>query len=94
MHPIDCPHEAFKQYSKNGKDFVPSDLESRGLKKHENAAKTVRRFIKESVEVSNSNIVSNASNLLTDRPRGNDKNITWIVTTKQRVDSGKFKLSC
>ena len=71
-----------------------SDLESRDLKKRENAAETVRRFIKESVEVSNSNIVRNASNLLRDLPRDNDKNITWIVTTKQRVDSGKFKLSC
>ena len=94
MHQIDCPYEAFKQYSKNGKDLVPSDLESRDLEKRENAAETVRRFIKESVEVFNSNIVRNASNLLMDLPRDNDKNITWIGTTKQRVDSGEFKLGC
>ena len=93
MQPIGCPYEAFKQYSKNGKDFVPSDLELRDLEKRQNRAETVRRFFKDVVEVSNSNIVRNANNLLMDLPRDNDKKITWIGTTKQRVDSGKFKLN-
>ena len=37
LHPIDCPFEAFKQYSKNEEDFVPSDVESRHLEKCETA---------------------------------------------------------
>ena len=93
LHPIDCPYEASKQYSKNGKDFVSSGLESRDLEKRGNAAETVRRFFKDAVEVSNSNIVRNANNLLMDLPRDDDKNITWVGTTKKRVDSKKFKLS-
>ena len=72
---------------------MPSDLELRDLEKRQNRAETVRRFFKDVVEVSNSNIVRNANNLLMDLPRDNDKKITWIGTTKQRVDSGKFKLN-
>ena len=72
---------------------MPSDLELRDIEKHENAAETIQIFFKDTVEVSNSNIVRNANNLLTDLPRNNDKNITWIGTTKQRVDSGQFKLN-
>ena len=72
---------------------MPSDLELRDIEKRENAAETIQRFFKDTVEVSNSNIVRNANNLLTDLPRNNDKNITWIGTTKQRVDSGQFKLN-
>ena len=72
---------------------MPSDLQSRDIEKRENAAETIRRFFKDTVEVSNSNIVRNANNLLTDLPRNNDKNIAWIGTAKQRVDSGKFKLN-
>ena len=71
---------------------MPSDLQSRDIEKRENAAETIRRFFKDTVEVSNSNIVRNANNLLTDLPRNNDKSIAWIGTTEQRVDSGKFKL--
>ena len=72
---------------------MSSDLELRDIEKRENAAETIQRFFKDTVEVSNSNIVRNANNLLTDLPRNNDKNITWIGTTKQSVDSGKFKLN-
>ena len=72
---------------------MPSDIELRDIEKRENAAETIQRFFKDTVEVSNSNIVRNANNLLTDLPRSNDKNITWIGTTKQRVDSGQFKLN-
>ena len=93
MHPIDCPFEEFKQYSENEEDFVPSDVESRHLEKCETAAETVRRFFKDAVEVSNSNIVRNENNFLTDLPRDNDKNITRIGTMKERVDSGEFKLN-
>ena len=93
LHPIDCPFEAFKQYSENEEDFVPSDVESRHLEKCETAAETVRRFFKDAVEVSNSNIVRNENNFLTDLPRDNDKNITRIGTMKERVDSGEFKLN-
>ena len=71
---------------------MPSGLESRDLEKRENAAETVRRFLKDAVEVSNYNIVRNANNLLMDLPRDDDKNITWVGTTKKRVDSEKFKL--
>ena len=72
---------------------MSSGLESRDLEKRGNAAETVRRFFKDAVEVSNSNIVRNANNLLMDLPRDDDKNITWVGTTKKRVDSKKFKLS-
>ena len=57
------------------------------------AVEIVRRFFKDMVEVSNSNIVRNANNLLTTLLPGSDKNIAWIGTMEQRVGSGKFKLN-
>ena len=51
----------------------------------------VQRLFKDLVEVSNSNIVRNASNLLT--ALLNDNDIDIACSTKQRVGSGKFKLN-
>ena len=70
-------------------------LTLRDLEKCENAAETIWKFFEDTVEVSKSNIVRNVNNLLTDLPHNNNitwninKNITWVGTMKQRVDSNK-----
>ena len=48
LHPIDCPYENFRQYSKTGEDFMPQDLELRDL---------VARQLKLSVEKQLKNVV-------------------------------------
>ena len=92
LDPIDCPYEDFRWYSETGEDFIPKDFELRDLEKQTKAAEIVRKVFKGATEVSNSNIIGNESNLFTVLQHdGND--ITWIGTTKQRVDSGRFKLN-
>ena len=91
LHPIDSPYEDFRGYSETGEDFIPTDLESRDLEKRTKAVEIVRKFFKHAAEVSNCNIIWNTNNLLTILPH-DDNDITWIGKTKQRVDSGKFKL--
>ena len=90
--PIDCPYEGFRQYAETEEDFIPTDLESKDHKKRTKAAEIVRTFFKDAAEVSNSTITKNANNLLTTL-RHDDNDITWIGTTKQRGDAGRFKLS-
>ena len=51
LRPIACTYGVFKQYSKNGDGFVPSDLEPIVLEKRENAkpyedfSRTLLRFL-------------------------------------------------
>ena len=92
MHPIDCPYEDFRWYSETGEDFIPTDLETRDLEKRTTAKEIVRKFFKDAVEASSSNIMRNTNNLLMTL-RYDDNDITWIVTTKQRVEPGRFKLN-
>ena len=91
LHPIDCPNENFRQYSKMGEDFMPQDLESRDLEKRSKAVQIVQKFFKNAVEVSNTNIIRNVNNLLTTLLPDNNKDISWVGATKQR-ESQKFKL--
>lgn len=88
LHPIYCPYEDFRRYSEAGEDFIPTDLESRDLEKRTKAAKIVRKFFKNAAQVSTSNIIRNANNLLTTLQH-DDNDITWIGSTKQRVDTGR-----
>lgn len=92
MHPIDCPYEDFRWYLETGEDFIPIDLESRDLEKRTTAMETVRIFFKDAIEASSSNIMRNTNNLLMTLQH-DDNDITWIVTTKQRVEPGRFKLN-
>ena len=91
LHPIDCPYiDCLMKLSNNIQNQRRvCALTLRDLEKCENAAETIWRFLKDAVEVSNSNIVRNVNNLLTDLTHNNNKNITWVGTMKQRVDYDK-----
>ena len=91
LHPIACPYENLRQYSKAGKDFTPQDLESRDQEKRSKAVQIVQKVFKDAVEMSNANIIRNANNLLTTLPPYSDNDISWVGTTKQRKFQ-KFKL--
>ena len=84
LHPIDCPYESFRQYSRTGNDFVPQDLESRDPEKRNKAVGTVKRLFKEVVEVSNSNLIRNVNTLISTLPPDNENDITWIGKTKKK----------
>ena len=92
LHPSDCPYEDFRHYSKTGEDFMPQDLQSRDPEKRIKVVEIVQKIFKDAVEVSNTNIIRNANNLLTTLPPDSYKDIVWIGTTKQRVESQKFKI--
>ena len=60
----------------------------RDLGKHTKAAEIVQKCLKDVAKVPNSNIITNANDLLTTLQH-NHNDITWIGTTKQRVDIGR-----
>ena len=83
LHPIDCPYESFRQYSKTGDDFVSQDFELRDLEKRNKVVGIVQRLFKEAVEVSNSNLIRNVNNLILKLPPEYENGITWIGKTKK-----------
>ena len=92
LHPIDCPYENFRQYSKTGEVFMPKDLESGDLEKRIKAVEIVQKFFKYAVEVFSANIIRNVNNLLATLLPDSHKDIAWIGTTKQKVESQKLNL--
>ena len=71
---------------------MPQDVQSRDPEKRIKEVEIVQKIFKDAVEVSNTNIIRNANNLLTTLLPDSYKDIAWIGTTKQRVESQKFKI--
>ena len=57
LHPIDCLHKNFKQYSSSGDEFMPQDLNSADPQKRAIATEIVLNSFKDAVNVSNANLV-------------------------------------
>lgn len=80
--------KTLKQYLSSGDDFIPQDLDSRDKEKRSVAAETVWNFFEDAVNVSNSNLVRNANNLMsTLLHRSND--ISWVKRFLNHFDSFK-----
>ena len=94
LHPVDCRYEGFRKYSAADRDFCPQDLDSTDLEKRTAAREIVLKFFKDAVHVSNSNLVTNANNLLTS---GNAKinpeeQLSWIGKSDKR-EQNRFKFT-
>ena len=76
LHPIACPYESFRQHSKTWDDFVPQNLKSRDLEKRNKVVGIVQRLYEEAVEVSNSNLIRNADNLISTLLPDSENDIT------------------
>ena len=79
LHTIDCIYENSKQYSSIGDEFTPEDVDS------------TDKLLK-IVNVSNSNLAQNASNLLMTLSIPNE-DLVWVGASKKCFDYTKFKLN-
>ena len=64
LHPIDCIYKDFKNYSPNDWEFMPHDLELIDQNKKVTARETALRFLRQAIEVSNSNLMRNANTFI------------------------------
>ena len=90
LSPIDIVESSFE--TEEGVSFDPSKLDTSCPEK-KTITLAVIKMLKKVIDLSNSNLVSNANGLLSKKRSSDEDSIEWIGKAKKRIPENKCKIS-